>query len=67
MMHPDLVILAYGTNEVNIDLSLSSYKQALINQVTRIRLTVPRSAIMLLGSGSSEMHKDAASCDSRRY
>ncbi|WP_368543955.1 SGNH/GDSL hydrolase family protein [Enterobacter soli] len=67
MLNPDLVILAYGTNEAfNTDLSLSEYRQTLVRQIKKIRKAEPGAAIMLIGPGSSIMHKGAASCEKRQ-
>ena len=67
MLNPDLVILAYGTNEAfNTDLSLSEYRQTLVRQIQKIRHAEPNAAILLVGPGSSIMHKDATRCEKRQ-
>lgn len=67
MLNPDLVILAYGTNEAfNTDLSLDEYRQTLTRQIKKIRIAKPEAAILLLGPGSSIMYKEAAGCDQRQ-
>lgn len=67
MLNPDMVILAYGTNEAfNTDLSLDEYRQTLVRQIKKIRQVKPDAAILLVGPGSSIMHKGAASCEQRQ-
>ena len=67
MLRPDLVILAYGTNEVfDRDLPLASYRQQLTQQIGHIRAALPQAAILLIGPGSSIMHKTGATCAQRQ-
>ncbi len=64
---PDLVILAFGTNEAfNISLSAGEYQQTLIRQIRKIRQAVPDAAILLVGPGSSIMNKNASGCSARQ-
>jgi lysophospholipase L1-like esterase len=47
---PDLVILAYGTNEaLDSKLELGDYERALVDLLGRVSRAVPRSSCMLLG------------------
>jgi lysophospholipase L1-like esterase len=47
---PDLVVLAYGTNEAgDEDLSLSDYEQTLRKTVARIKGLTPKASCLLLG------------------
>ena len=65
-LQPDMVILAYGTNEAfNDDLDINVYQALLTEQVKMLRRQVPDAVIMLIGPGSSVMHKQAAQCASR--
>ncbi|MFZ5177745.1 SGNH/GDSL hydrolase family protein [Enterobacter kobei] len=64
---PDLVILAFGTNEAfNISMSAEEYQQTLLRQIRKIRQAVPDAAILLVGPGSSIMNKSASGCSARQ-
>ncbi|MBJ9294341.1 SGNH/GDSL hydrolase family protein [Citrobacter werkmanii] len=64
---PDMVILAYGTNEAfNTGLSLEAYRQTLQRQIETIRQSTPDAAILLIGPGSSIMHKQEQGCAQRQ-
>lgn len=64
---PDMVILAYGTNEAfNTDLSTEAYRQTLQRQIENIRQSAPDAAILLIGPGSSVMHKQGHGCVQRQ-
>lgn len=64
---PDMVILAYGTNEAfNTDLSLEAYRQTLQRQIEAIRQSTPDAVILLIGPGSSIMHKQGQGCAQRQ-
>lgn len=66
-LHPDLVVLAYGTNEAfNTDLSLDEYRQTLRRQIGKIRQSSPEAAIMLIGPGSSIKNKSGIGCAQRQ-
>lgn len=66
-LKPDLVILAYGTNEsFNISLSPQEYQQTLTGQITKIRQSVPDAVVLLVGPGSSIMNKQASGCLARQ-
>lgn len=47
---PDLVVLAYGTNEVYNKQNVSDEEQILIENITRIRQSVPRAAILIIST-----------------
>lgn len=47
--NPNLVVLAYGTNESGSDESIASYEQKLRRVVSRIRQAVPDSSCLLIG------------------
>ncbi|WP_312382379.1 SGNH/GDSL hydrolase family protein [Atlantibacter subterraneus] len=65
-LQPDMVILAYGTNEAfNDDLDINAYQTLLTEQVSMLRRQLPDTVIMLIGPGSSVMHKQAAQCAAR--
>ncbi|OTA20222.1 periplasmic protein [Xenorhabdus beddingii] len=62
-MKPDLVILAYGTNEAfNDSLDLVAYQNALTSKVKDIRKRIPQAVILLIGPNDSLQNKAAASC-----
>lgn len=66
-LHPDLVVLAYGTNEAfNTDLSLDEYRQTLRRQIGKIAHASPDAAIMLIGPGSSIKNKSGSGCSQRQ-
>ena len=66
-LKPSLVILAYGTNEAfNSNLSLEVYRQTLIRQIRSIRQATPDVAVLLVGPGSSIMHKNEQGCERRQ-
>lgn len=67
MLSPDMVVLAYGTNEAfNASLSPDIYRQELTLQIRKIRHAVPDAVIMLIGPGSSIQHKNGAGCQQRQ-
>lgn len=66
-LHPDLVVLAYGTNEAfNTDLSLDEFRQTLRRQIGKIRQSSPEAAVMLIGPGSSIKNKSGSGCAQRQ-
>lgn len=66
-LHPDLVILAYGTNETfNTALSLDEYRQTLRHQIGKIRQSSRETAILLIGPGSSIKNKSGRGCQQRQ-
>lgn len=66
-LYPDLVVLAYGTNEAfNTNLSLDEYRQTLRRQIDKIRQSSPEAVIMLIGPGSSIKNKFGSGCAQRQ-
>lgn len=64
-LDPDLVIIAYGTNEAfNQKLDIGKYKQSLESKIATIRSQVPDAVILILSPGSSLKNKNAAGCSS---
>ncbi|WP_172396985.1 SGNH/GDSL hydrolase family protein [Snodgrassella alvi] len=61
---PDLIILAYGTNEAYNGVEIETVKQNLIETINRIRAASPNSAIMILGAPES-LKSTAGSCGVR--
>ncbi|PHM73253.1 SGNH/GDSL hydrolase family protein [Xenorhabdus kozodoii] len=60
---PDMVILAYGTNEAfNDSLDLATYQQDLTAKIQDIRKAIPQAVILLVGPNDSLKNKTAASC-----
>jgi len=47
--NPDLVVLAYGTNESGDDQSIALYEAQLRQVVSRVRETVPNASCLLIG------------------
>lgn len=66
-LNPDMVILAYGTNEAfNDTFDLSAYRQQLTNKIRQIRQQAPNSAILLIGPSDSIKNKEAPDCRSQQ-
>jgi len=64
---PDLVILAYGTNEAFDDkLDLALYQSQLDATLTRLRQDLPRTAILLVGPPDSIKQRKARTCAARQ-
>jgi lysophospholipase L1-like esterase len=61
---PDLIILAFGTNEAYNGVEIETVKQNLLETITQIRIASPNSAIMLLGAPES-LKSTAGSCGER--
>ncbi|PIT12827.1 GDSL-type esterase/lipase family protein [Snodgrassella alvi] len=61
---PDLIILAFGTNEAYNGIEIETVKQNLLETITQIRIASPNSAIMLLGAPES-LKSTAGSCGVR--
>ncbi|MDX7990314.1 SGNH/GDSL hydrolase family protein [Xenorhabdus littoralis] len=62
-LKPDVVILAYGTNEAfNDSLNLATYQEELTSKVQSIRKTIPQAVILLIGPGDLLKNKTATSC-----
>lgn len=65
-MSPDMVILAYGTNEAfNDNLDLVAYQQSLREKIRQIRQRMPDSVILLVGPNDSIKFSNAASCEAK--
>lgn len=65
-MSPDMVILAYGTNEAfNDTLDLTAYEQNLRAKIRLIRQQMPNSVILLVGPNDSLKFSNAASCQAQ--
>ncbi|GAB1440476.1 SGNH/GDSL hydrolase family protein [Providencia sp.] len=65
-LSPDMVILAYGTNEAfNDTLDLTAYEQNLRAKVRLIRQQMPNSVILLVGPNDSIKFSDALSCQAQ--
>ncbi|SFO08342.1 SGNH/GDSL hydrolase family protein [Xenorhabdus japonica] len=66
-MKPDMVILAYGTNEAfNDSLDLVAYQKDLTSKVQDIRKAIPQAVILLIGPNDSLKNKTAASCSEQQ-
>ncbi len=66
-LQPDMVILAYGTNEAfDKQLDLQRYQQNYQQYVQTIRQRLPNTVILLVGPGSSISNKNGASCLQRQ-
>ncbi|MDC9594032.1 SGNH/GDSL hydrolase family protein [Xenorhabdus sp. IM139775] len=66
-MKPDMVILAYGTNEAfNDSLDLTTYQHDLAAKVQEIRKAIPQAVILLIGPNDSLKNKTAASCGAQQ-
>ncbi|WP_118985914.1 SGNH/GDSL hydrolase family protein [Photorhabdus sp. CRCIA-P01] len=66
-MHPDMVILAYGTNEAfNHSLDLSSYRQQLEAKIKQIRNQLPQAVILIIGPGDSLKNNQLTSCTAQQ-
>ncbi len=61
---PDLIILAFGTNEAYNGVEIETVKQNLLETIAQIRTASPNSAIMLLGAPES-LKSTAGSCGVR--
>jgi lysophospholipase L1-like esterase len=66
-VRPDLVILAYGTNEAFDDkLDLALYQAQLDTTLSGLRKDLPRAAILLVGPPDSIKQRKARSCAARQ-
>ncbi len=61
---PDLIILAFGTNEAYNGVEIETVKRNLLETIAQIRTASPNSAIMLLGAPES-LKSTAGSCGVR--
>lgn len=65
-MSPDMVILAYGTNEAfNDKLDVTAYQQNLREKIRLIRQQMPNSVILLVGPNDSIKFSQALSCEAK--
>ncbi len=55
---PDLVVLAYGTNESGDDVPIETYEERLTTVLTRIRETTPDASCLLVGPSDRPMKID---------
>jgi len=63
MLKPDMVIMAYGTNEAfDQQLDIQRYQQNYSEYVQAIRRVLPEAVTLLVGPGSSISNKNGASC-----
>lgn len=66
-LQPDLLILAYGTNEAfNDELERDSYYAALSGQLTQLRAALPQSVLLLVGVPDAIQYRHAEGCDAKR-
>ncbi|MBC8949968.1 SGNH/GDSL hydrolase family protein [Xenorhabdus sp. TS4] len=64
---PDMVILAYGTNEAfNDSLDLVAYQKDLTAKIQDIRRAIPQAVILLIGPNDSLKNKTGASCEEQQ-
>ena len=49
--NPDLITLAYGTNEANSGISEAKYRERLVEVLTRLREAAPQADCLLMGPG----------------
>ncbi|KAF0867437.1 SGNH/GDSL hydrolase family protein [Pseudomonas sp. LD120] len=62
-LRPDMVVLAYGTNEAfDDDLDLQLYRSQLQEKVTLLRKKLPKSVILLVGPPDSIKRRNAGNC-----
>lgn len=66
-LRPDLVMLAYGTNEAfDNTLDVAQYQAQLTRTVTQLRQQLPRAVIVLIGPPDSIKQRGAQGCAARR-
>lgn len=62
-LRPDMVVLAYGTNEAfDDDLDLQLYRSQLQEKVALLRKNLPKTVILLVGPPDSIKRRNAGSC-----
>lgn len=62
-LRPDMVVLAYGTNEAfDDDLDLALYRSQLQDKVNLLRQNLPKAVIVLVGPPDSIKRRGAGSC-----
>lgn len=65
-LRPDLVILAYGTNEAfDPRLDLDQYRQQLTHTLAELRQQMPRAVLLLVGPPDSIKQRNAQGCAAR--
>lgn len=64
MIRPQLVVIAYGTNEAYNDVTAQTVKSHLIQRIRQIRQATPSSAIMILGAPEA-LKNTSGSCGTR--
>lgn len=66
-LRPDLIILAYGTNEAfDNTLDMAQYRDQLTRSVAQLRRLQPRAVILLVGPSDSIKQRGARVCSARR-
>lgn len=66
-LRPDLVILAYGTNEAfDNTLDLVEYQTQLTRTLADLRRELPRAVVLLIGPSDSIKQRNARGCAARR-
>ncbi|PHM45000.1 periplasmic protein [Xenorhabdus mauleonii] len=66
-LKPDMVILAYGTNEAfNESLDLATYQKELTAKVQNIRKAIPEAVILLIGPNDSLKNKATGNCSEQQ-
>ena len=64
VVNPDLIILAYGTNEAYNNMEIEIVRQTLLKTISQIRNASPNSAIMIIGAPES-LKSTSGSCGVR--
>ncbi|KTC18151.1 hypothetical protein AO392_24740 [Pseudomonas putida] len=66
-LRPDLIILAYGTNEAfDNTLDMAKYRDQLRRTVAQLKRVQPRAVILLVGPSDSIKQRGARTCATRR-
>ena len=66
-LQPDLLILAYGTNEAYDDsLDLTAYEANLLNRLITLRTALPKTVLLVTGAPDSVKNKKANRCEDRQ-
>lgn len=66
-LQPDLLILAYGTNEAfNDDLDSGDYYATLTRHIELLRAQQPHAALLIIGAPDVIKHSSAETCEGRR-
>lgn len=66
-LHPDLLILSYGTNEAfNDDLDSNDYYTNLTRHIQQLREQQPHVALLIIGAPDVIKHSAAETCQTRR-